>query len=62
MCVAKKHLAKCCSHSGLVGGVNRYAALCPWLPLDGYIIWLRVALVLLSVGSSSSCAFGRSSS
>jgi hypothetical protein len=59
--VAKNHLARCCSHSGMVGGVNRYAPLCQWLPLVGCKIRLRVALVLLSAGSSSSCAFGRSS-
>jgi hypothetical protein len=60
ICVAKKTLARC-SRSGMVGGVNRYAPLCLWLPLVGCKIRLRVALVLLSAGSSSFCAFGRSS-
>ena len=45
----------------MVGGVIRYAAQCPWLPLVGCKIRLPVALVLLPAGSSSSCAFGRSS-
>jgi hypothetical protein len=32
-CVAKKHLARCCSYDKIEGGVVRCASLCTWLPL-----------------------------